>query len=259
MGPGPTEVDRLLAWDGTELAQILAGDDSVGPVASSLHEADAVVLWTRSPSIVAALSPRARRLLVHDPAPAPGAGHVSAWLARPLAELGVAPVDTVPPLLFTDAEARAADRLGRSLPERFLAVHAGSGSSAKNWPRQRFLALAETLAAGLPWLLVAGPAEDQAQTAPATAVLARELPLRALGALVSRAGLYVGNDSGVTHLAAAAGTPTLALFGPTDPATWAPLGPRVRTLRAPGGELSRLGVEAVLAEARGLVATAALT
>jgi ADP-heptose:LPS heptosyltransferase len=81
-------------------------------------------------------------------------------------------------------------------------------------------------------------------------VRAHHLPLRVLGALLARAALYVGNDSGVTHLAAAWGAPTLALFGPTDPAQWAPLGPRVRTLRAPDGRMPSLGVASVLEAAR---------
>ncbi len=52
--------------------------------------------------------------------------------------------------------------------------------------------------------------------------------------VLSRCRLYIGNDSGLTHLAAAVGQPeVLALFGPTDPRVWAPLGPQVRTLTAP--------------------------
>ena len=77
-------------------------------------------------------------------------------------------------------------------------------------------------------------------------VLARNLPLAQLAALLSRAGLHVGNDAGVSHLAAAVGTPTLALFGPTDPGAWAPVGPAVRVLTAPGGELDGLAVAPVL-------------
>ncbi len=87
---------------------------------------------------------------------------------------------------------------------------------------------------------------------PADAVLARDWPLRLLGAALARAGVFLGNDAGVSHLAAAVGAPTLALFGPTDPALWAPVGPRVKTLRAPGGSLVDLELEAVLAAARAL-------
>jgi ADP-heptose:LPS heptosyltransferase len=73
------------------------------------------------------------------------------------------------------------------------------------------------------------------------------VPVRVLGALLSQAGLYVGNDSGVTHLAAAAGAPTLALFGPTDPATWAPVGPRVEVARSPDARMS--GLDSALVDA----------
>jgi ADP-heptose:LPS heptosyltransferase len=67
--------------------------------------------------------------------------------------------------------------------------------------------------------------------------------------MLARAGLFVGNDSGVSHLAAAAGAPTLALFGPTTPEVWSPLGPRVATLRAPKGAMTEISVEEVVAEA----------
>ncbi len=81
-------------------------------------------------------------------------------------------------------------------------------------------------------------------------VVARDWPVRTLGAALSRAGLFLGNDSGASHLAAASGAPTLALFGPTDPARWAPVGPSVATLRAPGGVLANLSVDAVAEVAR---------
>jgi ADP-heptose:LPS heptosyltransferase len=60
----------------------------------------------------------------------------------------------------------------------------------------------------------------------------------------------VGNDSGISHLAAAWGAPVLALFGPTDPAQWAPVGPRVRVLRAGDGRMESLELEDVVRAAR---------
>ena len=58
--------------------------------------------------------------------------------------------------------------------------------------------------------------------------------------------LFVGNDSGPTHLAAMLGVPTVALFGPTDAGVWAPVGPHVRVLEAPAGVLGALRPETVL-------------
>jgi ADP-heptose:LPS heptosyltransferase len=71
-------------------------------------------------------------------------------------------------------------------------------------------------------------------------MMARDLPVRHLGALLAHAGLCIANDTGVAHLAAAAGVPTLALFGPTDPTTWAPVGPRVETVRSADGTMAGL-------------------
>lgn len=129
-------------------------------------------------------------------------------------------------------------------------MHPGSGSRAKNWPLDRFAEAAHRLSPGRPWLLVVGPAEDDVLPPPG-ARLARGVPLRTLGAALARAGLFLGNDSGVAHLAAACGTRTLALFGPTDPGRWAPVGPAVRTLRAPGCRLADLPVDAVVAQLAG--------
>ena len=67
--------------------------------------------------------------------------------------------------------------------------------------------------------------------------MARGLSIGALASLLRRCAAYLGNDSGVTHLAALAGVPTVALFGPSDPARWSPLGPRVTVLRSPTREM----------------------
>jgi ADP-heptose:LPS heptosyltransferase len=95
-------------------------------------------------------------------------------------------------------------------------------------------------------LWIVGPAELERGRHPAAppgdAVLV-EPPLETLAAVLATAHLYIGNDSGITHLAAAVRgpggrpTPTVAIFGPTDPAVWAPRGPHVRIVRAPGGKI----------------------
>ena len=251
---GPGAAVAAYDFDGPELAALLAGSPGDGPLAGAIAEADAVVAWTRSPPLQGLLAGRSRRLLVHDPAPPAGGPHAARWLARaidPLVRDAEREVEATPPLPFTDVERAAAAQETRELPEGFVAVHAGSGSPSKNWPFERFVASARALASGRPWLFVAGPAERDAAP-PADAVVARDWPPRRLGAALARAGLVLGNDSGVSHLAAAAGAPTLALFGPTDPALWAPVGPRVAVVRAPGGLLDSLGVDEVVAAGRAL-------
>jgi len=74
-----------------------------------------------------------------------------------------------------------------------------------------------------------------------------DLPLRTLAGVLARCSVYVGNDSGVSHLAAAVGAPTVAIFGPTDPRVWGPRGPRVQTVGGPdAGGLDAVTVEDVL-------------
>jgi ADP-heptose:LPS heptosyltransferase len=71
-----------------------------------------------------------------------------------------------------------------------------------------------------------------------------------LACWIRSARVYVGNDSGITHLAAAAGAPVVAIFGPTDPAVWAPRGDRVRVI---AGTLDEIPVERVLGAVRELL------
>jgi hypothetical protein len=104
----------------------------------------------------------------------------------------------------------------------FAVIHPFSGSPAKNWPLDRFRTLARGLERRLAVRWCSGP-ED-----PPLAGAVRIEDLYRLACWISGARLYVGNDSGITQLAAATGIPVLALFGPTDPAVWAPRGERVR-------------------------------
>jgi ADP-heptose:LPS heptosyltransferase len=114
-----------------------------------------------------------------------------------------------------------------------IVIHPFSGSARKNWPLDRYRELALRLPFPVEWC--AGPEEDLAGAV-------RFENLYDLACWLSSARLYIGNDSGIAHLAAAAGAPVLALFGPTDPAIWAPRGD-VRVLH---GNLDELSVDAVL-------------
>jgi heptosyltransferase-3 len=190
-------------------------------------------------------------------------GHAAQQLARPLESLALYLEDKAPVLFPSEADRQfAADYIDRAFPGSagpLIALHPGSGGERKNWPAPQWAALGETifrLAPDARLLLVGGEA-DRVQIAhlreawrdrpPATAL---DLPLPELAAILGRARLFLGHDSGVSHIAAAAGAPTLLLFGPTDPDIWAPLTGPVKIIRAPENDLARLDLETV-AEALG--------
>jgi heptosyltransferase III len=235
---------KLVPWESAELARALA-DDSAAALRILVGTFDLALCYSRDADLAQRLAALADRLVVHDPAPPPEI-HAAAWLMQPVATLGLAP-GTAATIVPTTEEARAAAIWRERLPDGFLTIHPGSGSARKNWPVDRYAALARRLARDRPWLLSLGPADEAAEhlACEPNAVVTRDLPPRALGALLARAGLYVGNDSGVSHLAAAVGTPTVALFGPTSPAVWAPVGPRVRIVRATGQRMESIAVDEV--------------
>ncbi len=137
----------------------------------------------------------------------------------------------------------------------FLALHPGSGSrsgeSGKNWPAERFAELARRARdeLDLKVAVLLGPAEAGHLTSalgPVADAILETPSLACLSGILAESAAYVGNDSGVTHLAASCGAPTVAVFGPTDPAVWAPRGGKVRVIRDPSGDLRRVEVDRVL-------------
>jgi heptosyltransferase III len=120
----------------------------------------------------------------------------------------------------------------------FVVIHPFASSVSKRWPMERFRAVAASL--GVPVRWTAGPEEalDHA---------VRFDDLYDLACWLAGARAYIGNDSGIAHLAAAVGTPVVAIFLTTDPRVWSPRGSRVAVLENPGVEE---GVEEVVAAAR---------
>ncbi len=110
--------------------------------------------------------------------------------------------------------------------ETFAVIHPFSGSPKKNWPLENFRELARALEQIMPVRWCSGADDPPLEGA------VRIDDLYELACWLARARLYIGNDSGITHLAAAVGTPVLALYGPaSDPAVWAPRGEHVRVGR----------------------------
>lgn len=125
---------------------------------------------------------------------------------------------------------RAGIRSGRGL----VVIHPGSGGLHKCWHADNFLAIAKELVAnGLALVFLVGPAEMDRFDAGAIARMnslapcLTDLSLTEVLQVLACAGAFLGNDSGTTHLAAALGVRTAAVFGPTDPNIYRPIGPAV--------------------------------
>ncbi len=109
-------------------------------------------------------------------------------------------------------------------------IHPGSGGKRKNWQVTCYREVADALVSqGRDVAWIAGPAEENMEL-PHSARVLRTASLVTLARELTATRLYIGNDSGITHLAAACGCPTIAIFGPTDPAVWAPLGDHVQAI-----------------------------
>lgn len=152
-----------------------------------------------------------------------------------------------PRIQWTRDEDRFAERFWAARPEDSgVAVHPGASGPRKRWPARHFAELGRNLSRdpNCRLLLLEGPLDGQTVKevrAGLTEDSARWETvsienLSRLAAVLSRCRLYVGNDSGITHLAAALGIRTIVLFLDTDPRVWAPRGPRVQLLRRPGVE-----------------------
>lgn len=218
---------------------------------SRLGEFDLIIAFSHDPEGLLAENlrrTRAKQVLVCSPFPPPGQiVHASRHLLACLEVLGVRS-EGIEATIGLEAQdwARAGDfweqhdsAFKRHGTRALVALHAGSGGPKKRWPIDRFVRVGRTLArdrrANL--LLISGPADrsvvqDLAEGLKEEGPLIVDgLPLRTLAAVLARCDLYLGNDSGISHLAAAVGSHTLVLFGPTDPRIWAPLGPKVTLLR----------------------------
>lgn len=176
--------------------------------------------------------------------------HAVDHFLKPLECLAIYEAGAAPALTLPD-EDRAAGRARLAAWANPWILHPGSGSPKKNWPAGNFIELARRMRADgrcSPIFLI-GEADEQprealARNAPEFPIL-EGLSIREAAQVLSAATGYLGNDSGVTHLAAALGVRTFALFGPSNPALWSPRGANVNLIPSPDGNLNALAVKRV--------------
>jgi heptosyltransferase-2 len=171
--------------------------------------------------------------------------HATQVYLKPLERLAIFDADPVPRLPIAE----------QPRSPHCLALHPGSGGEKKNWPEKNWAMLLRQLLAECAQdiLLVGGEAEGDrlerlvAGLPPDSVRMARSLPLAELAKHLAGCGLFVGHDSGISHLAAAVGVPTLVLWGHTVREIWHPQGSRVSLLHEAAG-LASLSVERVFSE-----------
>jgi len=136
--------------------------------------------------------------------------------------------------------------IGVDTTKKLAVIHPGSGGKQKCWHIDNFVTLARQIdRKGHQVLFLLGPAEmerfdqESFKKLADAGTCAMHLSLPQILSLLSCAECYVGNDSGITHLAAALGVRTVAVFGPSDPVLYRPVGPAVTVLTDPSPEFSQ--------------------
>lgn len=229
-------VDRWFSLDSAAFVPLYSGSASRN-LMRELRSFDAAVLFSRSRDLLLTVK-RHVRGNVHLVPPRPDTGqnvrvaqHVLSSLSGHGLIAGGLDCDSIRP------PRRRLENSGRHRDPLRILMHPGSGSIKKNWPVENFLRTALILESdGWRPEFVLGPAElDLAETLAArgfaNARLHRPDGLIALAVLLESVAGFIGNDSGVSHLAAFMGVPSVVVFGPSDPGRWTPAGPAVTVIR----------------------------
>ncbi len=234
LAAGRTVVTRAHSIDAREIGALFSEDTS-GIARRFFGEFD------RTYSFFASDDPRFREQLsaatdahvsFHPFRPA-GDGHISTAYFRSIEteiELDAATSVANPRLEPTPNDlAAATDALVQSKcsTSNLLVMFPGSGSPRKNWPANKFVSLASELSERASVVVILGPAEMSLEPVfcAAGVPVFKQLDLPTVAAIARIASAFVGNDSGVSHLAAAVGASGVVIFGPTDPARWRPVAP----------------------------------
>lgn len=192
--------------------------------------------------------------LTHRVAPSQNQHETELYLAV-AKSVGAVAEDSTPDYHPSDDAMRTAARLIDHLQRPVVVIHPGGavnpGSTfvSKRWPPEFYGELASELVHRHGASIVVVGAESDADvvqgaidfTDAIVTDLSTKLTIPELAAVCDRAQLYVGNDSGMSHLASAVGTPTVTIFGPTSPALYRPLGPDAEVCTPPGSKYAPAG------------------
>ena len=250
----PEYVDRVERVDSIEFAPLFAASELPQALRDRLSRFDlALNFFADSDSVITRnLTGAGIRTVVGGPKQPSGEKHAVYHLASVLEPLGLTLRDPVPALAIEPSPGYSSR----------LAFHPGSGSVQKNWPVNCWTELIRRFEGRFNDFILIGGEVDEAVVEEFIACCQFPRVTTLMGADIAEVSLalnactvFVGHDTGISHLAAAVGVPTVALFGPTNPEIWAPLGSHVRVVRAPTGKMDSIPVDDVVAA----VTTAATT
>lgn len=246
----PHHADRIHSIEQRGLTTFYAQEGTLDPEwVEFFNGFDLIVacsVETASPLIANLRRSGSRRVLALPPFPpsTDATLHMVDYYLQAIEPLGFRTTHRTPKLTLSNREkewARAffAQQIrSHEKPARVIALHPGSGGKGKRWPAERFAQLADWALAELQAaiLIIAGPAEPGLakwvahQMSRGKPILLEDEQLLHTAAALDYCQAFVGNDSGITHLASALGTPSLAIFGPTDPRIWGPRGEKTMVL-----------------------------
>jgi heptosyltransferase III len=176
--------------------------------------------------------------------------------------LGLRVDDLAARIFPSDADRNAVEKLLGRFSKPVVVFHPGSGSEKKNWPLENWIDIGNHLLDSNDLrgsLVVVSGEADQDRVRPLRAIwknesvrFASNFPLPGLAALFQDA-IFLGHDSGISHLAAAAGANCILLFGPTNPDVWVPMNENVQVIRGADGKIDNIEV-AVVEEAMAALA-----
>jgi heptosyltransferase III len=240
----PPSVAALRAWRPQMVINFHGGTRSMALAAASGASIRAGFAHHSGSFLYSHKIPRAQEILGEE-RPVHTAEHLASamfWLGVPMAPIPRA-------RLVARNPANPADRVYATTA--YAAIHPFASTPEKTWPAERFLAVAAQLrASGLEPVFLAGPSDD---TAPFSEYrILRAAPLNEVKDLMAGAQLFLGNDSGPAHMAAAFGVPVAVIFGASNPTTWAPWRTESRVLVAPTS-IAEITVEQVMAASAALL------
>lgn len=253
--------ERTISLDRAEIAQLYSPlFDVKSKIADYIRSFDIIVCYLYDPDkvlqnnfmrIISHHSNEKGNIIFHSPVGIKC--HAIEHFFEPLKTLGIASTQdgAIPhlklPYIVLEKSRRRMQQFGKDI----LTIHPGSGTQQKNWMLKNFVELAKRISnRNISPVFIFGEAEQELLSKyrsllQSFGVLNKSSLVEVAGFIAVSKG-YVGNDSGITHLASALGVPTVALFGHTEPNIWGPRGKNVTIIKSTDGKMDSISVDTVL-------------